>query len=39
MLKRKINDILIHWKKSANKKALLVKGRRQIGDPINFQII
>lgn len=30
-LKRKIDDFLISWKKSAEKKPLIVKGARQIG--------
>ena len=30
-LKRKIDNYLIEWKKSANKLPLIVKGARQIG--------
>ncbi len=31
MLKRKIYDELLHWKKTKNKECLLVKGARQVG--------
>lgn len=31
MLKRKINDFLLNWKKSTNKKPLIIAGARQIG--------
>ncbi|NLB69695.1 MAG: AAA family ATPase, partial [Lentisphaerae bacterium] len=31
MLRRKINDVFLEWKNSADKKCLLVKGARQVG--------
>ena len=31
MLRRKVDDVLLQWKNSADKKPLIVKGARQIG--------
>lgn len=36
MLKRKIDDILIDWKKRANRKPLIVKGARQVGKTMSI---
>ena len=33
-LKRKIDEYLINWKNSKDKMPLIIKGARQIGNPI-----
>lgn len=37
MLKRKIDNILIDWKKKANRKPLVVKGARQVGKTMSIR--
>ena len=37
MLKRKIDNFLIEWKKSPNKKPLIVKGARQVGKTVSIR--
>lgn len=38
MLKRKIDSVLMQWKNRDNKKALLIKGARQVGESTSIQI-
>ena len=37
MLKRKIDNVLIEWKKRADKKPLIVKGARQVGKTMSIR--
>ena len=37
MLKRKIDNILIEWKKNSNRKPLIVKGARQVGKTMSIR--
>lgn len=36
-MKRKIFDDLMKWKKQSNKKPLIIKGARQVGNNVYYQ--